>query len=183
MTTLKKCLKRTVKKISSKRPPQQKGVCLVVKKVNPKKPNSANRKVARVRLKNNKIITAFIPGEGHTLQEHSVVMVRHKGPSDLPGVSHRIVRGKYDTTAVENRKSSRSKYGLKKSDGREYKCMGWQQLDPLPLLPPHRLTLSLASSIPWCHDVEAAINASSISLQPCALFINPSKGNITKKKK
>ena len=101
----------TLKKSNS---PQKKGVCLRVFTMNPKKPNSANRKVARVKLSNGKIITAHIPGIGHNLQEHSVVLVRGKGPRDLPGVRHRIIRGVFDASPVQNRKSSPSKYGIKK---------------------------------------------------------------------
>ncbi len=95
--------------------PQKRGVATVVKTMTPKKPNSALRKVARVRLSNRMEVTAYIPGEGHNLAEHSVVMVRGGRVKDLPGVKYHIVRGKYDTAGVEGRKSSRSKYGVKKS--------------------------------------------------------------------
>jgi len=95
--------------------PQKRGVCTVVKTMTPKKPNSALRKVARVRLSNKMEVTAYIMGEGHTLAEHSVVLVRGGRVKDLPGVKYHIIRGKYDTTGVENRKTSRSKYGVKKS--------------------------------------------------------------------
>jgi len=95
--------------------PQKRGVCTVVKTMTPKKPNSALRKVARVRLSNKMEVTAYIMGEGHTLAEHSVVLVRGGRVKDLPGVKYHIVRGKYDTTGVEGRKTSRSKYGVKKS--------------------------------------------------------------------
>ena len=94
--------------------PFKRGVCLQVKTQTPKKPNSALRKVARVRLSNGKEVTAYIPGEGHTLQEHSVVLVRGGKVNDLPGIKYTIVRGKYDLLGVENRKSSRSIYGTKK---------------------------------------------------------------------
>ena len=94
--------------------PQKKGVVLRVFTKTPKKPNSALRKVARIRLTNGSVLTAFIPGEGHNLQEHSVVLVRGGGPKDLPGVGHRVVRGVYDTACVKDRKTSRSKYGTKK---------------------------------------------------------------------
>ncbi|MBU0978987.1 MAG: 30S ribosomal protein S12 [Patescibacteria group bacterium] len=94
--------------------PQKRGVCTVVKTMTPKKPNSALRKVARVRLSNKMEVTAYIMGEGHTLAEHSVVLVRGGRVKDLPGVKYHIIRGKYDTTGVENRKTSRSKYGVKK---------------------------------------------------------------------
>jgi small subunit ribosomal protein S12 len=94
--------------------PQKRGVCTVVKTMTPKKPNSALRKVARVRLSNRMEVTAYIPGEGHNLAEHSVVLVRGGRVKDLPGVKYHIVRGPYDTAGVEGRKSSRSKYGVKK---------------------------------------------------------------------
>lgn len=94
--------------------PQKRGVCVVVKTMTPKKPNSALRKVARVRLSNKQEVTAYIMGEGHNLAEHSVVLVRGGRVKDLPGVKYHIVRGKYDTAGVENRKTSRSKYGAKK---------------------------------------------------------------------
>lgn len=95
--------------------PQKRGVCTVVKTMTPKKPNSALRKVARVRLSNKVEVTAYIPGEGHNLAEHSIVLVRGGRVQDLPGVKYHIVRGVYDCAGVENRKSSRSKYGVKKS--------------------------------------------------------------------
>lgn len=95
--------------------PQKRGVCTVVKTMTPKKPNSALRKVARVRLSNKIEVTAYIPGEGHNLAEHSVVLVRGGRVKDLPGVKYHIVRGIYDAQGVSNRKSSRSKYGVKKS--------------------------------------------------------------------
>lgn len=94
--------------------PQRRGVCVRVYTTTPKKPNSALRKVARVRLTNGFEITTYIPGEGHNLQEHSVVMVRGGRVKDLPGVRYHIVRGTLDTTGVENRRQSRSKYGTKK---------------------------------------------------------------------
>jgi small subunit ribosomal protein S12 len=94
--------------------PFKKGVCIKVFTTTPKKPNSALRKVARVRLTNGMEITAYIPGEGHNLQEHSVVLVRGGRVKDLPGVRYHIVRGVYDTAGVEGRKQQRSKYGAKK---------------------------------------------------------------------
>lgn len=94
--------------------PQKKGVILVVKTIPPKKPNSALRKVARVRLSNKQEVTAYIPGEGHDLAEHSIVLVRAGRVKDLPGVKYHIVRGKYDTTGVAGRKKGRSKYGTRK---------------------------------------------------------------------
>ena len=94
--------------------PQKRGVCTVVKTMTPKKPNSALRKIARVRLSNGIEVTAYIPGEGHSLQEHSVVLVRGGRVKDLPGVRYHIVRGTLDTTGVNNRKQGRSKYGSKR---------------------------------------------------------------------
>ena len=94
--------------------PQRRGVCLQVKTVPPKKPNSALREVARVRLTNQIEVTAYIPGEGHNLQEHSVVLIRGGGVPDLPGVRYHIVRGTLDTEGVSDRRTSRSKYGAKK---------------------------------------------------------------------
>jgi len=94
--------------------PQKRGVCTLVRTMTPKKPNSALRKIARVRLTNLIEVTAYIPGEGHQLQEHSVVMVRGGRVKDLPGVRYHIVRGTLDSTGVADRASSRSKYGSKK---------------------------------------------------------------------
>ena len=94
--------------------PQKRGVCLNVRTVTPKKPNSALRKVARVRLSNGNEVTAYIPGEGHNLQEHSIVLVRGGRVRDLPGVRYHIIRGAQDTLGVDGRKRSRSKYGAKK---------------------------------------------------------------------
>jgi small subunit ribosomal protein S12 len=96
------------------RSPQKRGVCLQVKTMTPKKPNSALRKIARVRLSNGKEITAYIPGEGHNLQEHSIVLVRGGRVKDLPGVRYHIIRGVLDTVGVENRRRGRSKYGQKR---------------------------------------------------------------------
>ena len=94
--------------------PFRKGVCTVVRTVTPKKPNSALRKIAKVRLSSQYEVTAYIPGEGHNLQEHSVVLIRGGRVKDLPGVRYHIVRGNYDTQGVKDRKKSRSKYGAKK---------------------------------------------------------------------
>ena len=94
--------------------PQKRGVCTQVKTMTPKKPNSALRKVARVRLTNGIEVTAYIPGEGHTLQEHSVVLVRGGRVKDLPGVRYHIVRGTLDADGVKNREQGRSKYGTKR---------------------------------------------------------------------
>ena len=93
--------------------PQKRGVCTVVKTMTPKKPNSALRKVARVRLSNGIEVTAYIGGEGHNLQEHSIVLVRGGRVRDLPGVRYHIVRGKLDCQGVQDRKQARSKYGAK----------------------------------------------------------------------
>ena len=98
----------------SKGAPQKRGVCTVVRTMTPKKPNSALRKIARVRLSNGIEVTAYIPGEGHTLQEHSVVLVRGGRVKDLPGVRYHIVRGTLDTDGVDDRKRGRSKYGAKR---------------------------------------------------------------------
>ncbi len=95
--------------------PQKRGVCTQVRTQTPKKPNSALRKVARVRLSNGIEVTAYIPGEGHSLQEHSVVLVRGGRVKDLPGVRYHIVRGALDATGVTNRKQGRSKYGTRKN--------------------------------------------------------------------
>jgi small subunit ribosomal protein S12 len=94
--------------------PQKRGVCLLVKTVTPKKPNSALRKIARVRLTNTMEVTAYIPGEGHNLQEHSVVLIRGGRVKDLPGVRYHIIRGALDSGGVEGRRQSRSLYGAKK---------------------------------------------------------------------
>jgi small subunit ribosomal protein S12 len=93
--------------------PQKRGVCLQVKTMTPKKPNSALRKITRVRLSNGKEVTVYIPGEGHSLQEHSIVLVRGGRIRDLPGVRYQVVRGTLDALAVEGRKQSRSRYGAK----------------------------------------------------------------------
>lgn len=94
--------------------PQKRGVCTRVYTSTPKKPNSALRKVARVRLTNHMEVTAYIPGEGHNLQEHSIVMIRGGRVKDLPGVRYHIIRGSMDTSGVADRKRSRSKYGTRK---------------------------------------------------------------------
>jgi small subunit ribosomal protein S12 len=107
-------VKRKTKSPALEGSPQKRGVCLRVYTTTPKKPNSALRKVARVKLSNGKVVTAYIPGEGHALQEHSIVLVRGGRVKDLPGVRYHIVRGVYDSTGVEDRKKSRSCYGTKK---------------------------------------------------------------------
>ena len=95
--------------------PQRRGVCVRVYTTTPKKPNSALRKVARVRLVNGIEVTAYIPGEGHNLQEHSIVLVRGGRVRDLPGVRYKVVRGAYDCAAVQNRAKARSRYGTKRA--------------------------------------------------------------------
>ncbi len=109
----RKKFKNKTKSPSLNRSPFRKGVCLLVRTQTPKKPNSALRKIARVRLTNGEEITAYIPGVGHNLQEHSIVLVRGGRVKDLPGVRYHIVRGKLDTAGVNDRKKSRSKYGSK----------------------------------------------------------------------
>jgi small subunit ribosomal protein S12 len=114
---VRKGRKRPVEKSKSpvlERCPFKRGVCVQVKTMTPKKPNSALRKIARVRLSNGKEITAYIPGEGHNLQEHSIVLVRGGRVKDLPGVRYHIVRGVLDATGVDGRRRSRSKYGTKR---------------------------------------------------------------------
>ena len=95
--------------------PQRKAVCISVKIMKPRKPNSASRKVARVRFTDGKIVYAYIPGEGHDLQEHGMVMVKGKGVHDLPGVKYTLVRGVYNLGGVTNRKTSRSRYAARKT--------------------------------------------------------------------
>ena len=121
MPTINQLIKqgRHDKRTKSKSPqlesnPFKRGVCLQVKTMTPKKPNSALRKIARVRLSNGKEVTAYIPGEEHNLQEHSIVLVRGGRVRDLPGVRYHIVRGTLDALGVDGRKRSRSKYGAKK---------------------------------------------------------------------
>ncbi|MHC4886025.1 MAG: 30S ribosomal protein S12 [Planctomycetota bacterium] len=120
MPTINQLVRKGRKKVikKSKAPvlescPQRKGVCVSVKTQTPKKPNSALRKVARVSLTNGREITAYIGGEGHNLQEHSIVLVRGGRVRDLPGVRYHIVRGVYDSSGVESRRQGRSKYGAK----------------------------------------------------------------------
>ncbi len=115
---VRKGRKKLIKKSKSKsldNCPQKRGVCTRVYTTTPKKPNSALRKVARVRLSNGKEVNAYIPGEGHNLQEHSIVLVEGGRVKDLPGVRYHVVRGTYDTAGVEGRKQSRSRYGAKKA--------------------------------------------------------------------
>nr|YP_010131932.1 ribosomal protein S12 [Odontella regia]QQD79311.1 ribosomal protein S12 [Odontella regia] len=121
MTTINQlCKKPRIKKTSRKktpaleRCPQKKGICTKIFLQTPKKPNSALRKLAKVRLTNNKIVNAYISGEGHTLQEYSTVILRGGRVKDLPGIKYKIVRGRYDFQGLVNRKTSRSKYGTKR---------------------------------------------------------------------
>ena len=121
MPTINQLVRKGRKKISKKsaapaleRSPQKRGVCTRVSTLTPKKPNSALRKVARVRLTNGTEVTAYIPGIGHNLQEHSVVLVRGGRVRDLPGVRYHVVRGSLDAAGVQNRSQGRSKYGSKK---------------------------------------------------------------------
>jgi len=107
-------VKKKTKAPALKGTPQKRGVCLTVRTVTPKKPNSALRKIARVRLTNGIEVTAYIPGIGHNLQEHSVVLVRGGRVKDLPGVRYHVIRGTLDTAGTKDRKSSRSKYGTKR---------------------------------------------------------------------
>jgi small subunit ribosomal protein S12 len=102
--------------------PQKRGVCTQVKTITPKKPNSALRKIARVRLSNGYEVTAYIPGEGHNLQEHSVVLIRGGRVKDLPGVRYHIIRGTLDAAGVKDRKQGRSKYGAKRPKAGDQKA-------------------------------------------------------------
>ena len=124
MPTINQLVRRARKDVveKSKAPalksnPFKRGVCTRVYTTTPKKPNSALRKVARVRLTNQLEVTAYIPGEGHNLQEHSIVLVRGGRVKDLPGVRYKVVRGALDTQGVKNRKQARSRYGAKKEKG------------------------------------------------------------------
>lgn len=110
----RKFIKKKSKSPALQNCPQRRGVCVRVYTTTPKKPNSALRKVARIRLTNGIEVTGYIPGEGHTLQEHSVVLVRGGRVKDLPGVRYHIVRGSLDSSGVDSRRNSRSKYGAKK---------------------------------------------------------------------
>ncbi len=121
MPTLNQLVRHGRKKVTKKTKapalvdcPQRRGVCTRVYTTTPKKPNSALRKVARVRLTNGFEVTAYVPGEGHNLQEHSIVLIRGGRVKDLPGVRYHIIRGTYDTSGVEDRNQGRSKYGVKR---------------------------------------------------------------------
>ena len=111
---LQKGYNSKTKRTTNQSSPQKRGVCTVVKTTTPKKPNSALRKVARVRLTNTQEVTAYIPGVGHNLQEHSVVLIRGGRVKDLPGVRYHIIRGTLDTAGVKDRMQARSRYGAKK---------------------------------------------------------------------
>lgn len=113
-TALRKSFNSIKRRMVATQSPQKAGVCLQVKTMTPKKPNSALRKIARVRLSNKQEVTAYIMGEGHNLAEHSIVLIRGGRVRDLPGVKYHIVRGKLDTGGIEKRRSSRSKYGTKR---------------------------------------------------------------------
>ena len=121
MPTINQLVRKGRKRVKAKskspvldRCPQRKGVCLQVKTMTPKKPNSALRKIARVRLTNGKEVTVYIPGEGHNLQEHSIVLIRGGRVRDLPGVRYHVLRGCEDASGVDERRRSRSKYGTKR---------------------------------------------------------------------
>ena len=121
MPTINQLVRKSREKVSNRKKvpalkacPQKRGVCLRVYTTTPKKPNSALRKVARVKLTNGQEVTAYIPGEGHNLQEHSVVLIRGGRVKDLPGVRYHIIRGTLDTQGLEKRRQRRSKYGAKK---------------------------------------------------------------------
>ena len=113
-TALRKKFNNLTNKTGATTSPQLRGVCTIVKTMTPKKPNSALRKIARVRLSNGMEVTAYIPGEGHNLQEHSVVLIRGGRVKDIPGVRYHIIRGTLDTAGVAGRKQARSKYGAKR---------------------------------------------------------------------
>jgi small subunit ribosomal protein S12 len=113
-TALRRSFNSIKRRMVTTESPQKAGVCLQVKTMTPKKPNSALRKIARVRLSNKQEVTAYIMGEGHNLAEHSIVLIRGGRVRDLPGVKYHIVRGKLDTGGIEKRRTSRSKYGSKK---------------------------------------------------------------------
>jgi small subunit ribosomal protein S12 len=116
-TSLRRWFNARERRFSESSSPFKRGVVLSVRTMTPKKPNSALRKVARVRFSNKQEVTAYIPGEGHELAEHSIVLVRGGRVKDLPGVKYHIIRGKYDTTGVVGRQSGRSRYGAKKGGG------------------------------------------------------------------
>jgi len=118
-TALRKSFNSVKRRMVATVSPQKAGVCLQVKTMTPKKPNSALRKIARVRLSNKQEVTAYIMGEGHNLAEHSIVMIRGGRVRDLPGVKYHIVRGKLDSAGIEKRRTSRSKYGTKRPSAKK----------------------------------------------------------------
>ena len=120
----RRALRKKTKAPALKACPQRRGVCVQVRTMTPKKPNSALRKIARVRLTSRIEVTAYIPGEGHNLQEHSIVLVRGGRVKDLPGVRYHIVRGTLDASGVNQRRKSRSKYGAKSPQGPGAKAAG-----------------------------------------------------------
>lgn len=132
MTALRKYFNTKKRMMKEFKSPLKRGVVLLVKTMTPKKPNSALRKVARVRLSNKQEVTAYIPGVGHELAEHSIVLVRGGRVKDLPGVKYHIVRGKYDTTGVVGRKKGRSRYGTKRGGA----------------VTPNRVTIPTAEPVP-----------------------------------
>ena len=142
--------------------PQKRGVCTVVRTMTPKKPNSALRKIARVRLTNGIEVTAYIPGEGHTLQEHSVVLVRGGRVKDLPGVRYHIVRGTLDTGGVNNRKQGRSKYGAKRPKSGSIQQTGWFNVESVECL--DAINPKNGKSLP---DVRYQQRTGAILYQPC----------------
>lgn len=117
-TALRRSFNARTRRMNDSLNPQKRGVVTLVKTLTPKKPNSALRKVARVRLSNKQEVTAYIPGIGHDLSEHAIIMIRGGRVKDLPGVKYHIIRGKFDTSGVVGRKSSRSKYGAKAEGGK-----------------------------------------------------------------
>jgi small subunit ribosomal protein S12 len=117
-TALRKSFNARIGKMTANNNPQKRGVVLLVKTMVPKKPNSALRKVARVKLSNKQEVTAYIQGEGHNLSEHGIVLVRGGRVKDLPGVKYHLVRGKFDLAGVEGRKKARSKYGTRNEGGK-----------------------------------------------------------------
>ena len=130
---IRKSKKKQSKSTALDRNPQKRGVCLYVKTMTPKKPNSALRKIAKVRLTNGKEVIAYIPGEGHNLQEHSIVLIRGGRIKDLPGVKYHIIRGALDTEGVSGRKKSRSKYGAKRpKEGQQPKQAAPAPAEPAP---------------------------------------------------
>ncbi len=118
-TALRRSFNSVKRRMVTTKSPQKAGVCIQVKTMTPKKPNSALRKVARVRLSNKQEVTAYIMGEGHNLAEHSIVLIRGGRVRDLPGVKYHIVRGKLDTGGIEKRRTSRSKYGSKRPSAKK----------------------------------------------------------------